>query len=402
MAALVDHALFVSEIILGSMAMEIFGPLVFSSVIATLTVRQFIGTGPIYDIPTFRLDSNLQIIPHLVLGLLAGLLAPWFLRLLRGSEHLFSRLNWPVYLKMALGGLIVGVLATGYPGVCGNGYSSVNGILHGEFIWQTLLGLLFFKMIATSATFGSGAVGGVFTPTLFVGASFGWLFGALFQHFVSATANPSAFALVGMGAFLAATTHAPIMAILMLFETTLDYQIILPLMLACVVAYYSSFSIEKRSIYAESLARKGAGNFRERLAGLRVVDLMKPDPPSVPEAAQFQQIAENFLAHRFNNLYVVGDTGRFQGVISLHDIKNFLNQPDLAEMVIARDILREEFPTIFPHATLAEALDTFSRHRGERLPVVSEETGRKLIGSISKSDLILAVAEQARQKETIL
>ncbi len=395
-------ALFVSEIILGSMAMEIFGPLVFSSVIATLTVRQFIGTGPIYDIPTFRLGSNLEIIPHLFVGLLAGLLAPWFLRLLRGSEHLFSRLNWPVYAKMTLGGLIVGALAIRYPGVCGNGYNAVNAILHGEWIWQTLVGLLFFKMIATSATFGSGAVGGVFTPTLFVGASFGWLFGALLQHFISAAPNPSVFALAGMGAFLAATTHAPVMAIMMLFETTLDYEIILPLMLACVVAYYTSISIEKRSIYAESLVRKGSGNFRERLAGMRVVDLMKPNPPSVSEEAQFQEIAQNFVSNRFNFLYVVGEAGRFLGVVALHDIKTYLNQPDLAELVIARDILREEFPTIGPEATLTEALDTFSGHRGERLPVVSEDTGRELIGSISKSDVILAVAEQARQKDTIL
>lgn len=395
-------ALFVSEIILGSMAMEIFGPLVFSSVIATLTVRQFIGTGPIYDIPPFRLGSNLEIIPHLFVGLLAGLFAPWFLRLLRGSERLFSRLTWPVYAKMALGGLIVGVLAINYPGVCGNGYSVVNGILHGEWIWQSLVGLLFFKMIATSATFGSGAVGGVFTPTLFVGASLGWLLGALLQHFVSGAPNPSAFALVGMGAFLAATTHAPIMAILMLFETTLDYQIILPLMLACVVAYYTSTSIEKRSIYAGSLARKGAGNFRERLAGMRVANLMKSNPPAVKETARFEEIAQSFIAHRFNFLYVVRETGRFLGVVSLHDVKGFLNQPELAELVIARDVLHEDFPTISPQATLTEALDTFSRHQGERLPVVSDESERRLMGSISKSDLILAVAEQSKQKETIL
>ena len=124
-------------------------------------------------------------------------------------------------------------------------------------------------------------MGGVFTPTLFVGASLGYLFGAIFHlAFPAATISPSAFALVGMGAFLAGTTHAPVMAIIMIFELTLDYQIILPLMLACVLAYYTSARIEPRSIYSESLKRKGGGRFSAQLVDVNVRDLMKPDPES--------------------------------------------------------------------------------------------------------------------------
>ena len=237
--------------VLGSVAMEIFGPLVFSSVIATLTVRGFLGGNPLYDIPPFQLNGNWEIIPYLLLGLFAGLLAPWFIRLLRASERLAGQIVAPVYVKMCVGGLIVGLIAVFHPEVCGNGYSAVNAILKGEWVWQTLAVILILKVLATSATFGSGAVGGVFTPTLFIGASLGSLFGDVTQHFAGHL-NPSAFALVGMGAFLAAATHAPIMAIIMIFELTLDYQIILPLMLACVVGYYTSVSIEKRSIYADA------------------------------------------------------------------------------------------------------------------------------------------------------
>jgi CIC family chloride channel protein len=226
-------ALFVAEIVLGSMAMEIFGPLVFSSVVATLTTRGLIGGNPLYDIPPFQLNSTWEIIPYLALGLVTGVAAPWFLRLLDASERLFARVAVPVYLKLALGGLVVGLLAAVHPEVCGNGYSSVDAILRGAWLWPTLLSILIFKVLATTATFGSGAVGGVFTPTLFVGASVGYLFGVLW-HFLPGQGglNASALALVGMGAFLAGTTHAPIMAILMIFELTLDYQIILPLMLA--------------------------------------------------------------------------------------------------------------------------------------------------------------------------
>src|SRR6476646_6079564 len=135
-------ALFVAEIVLGSVAMEIFGPLVFASVIATLTVRGFMGSDPIYAIPAFRLNHSWEIVPYLLLGLVAGLLAPWFIRLLRATERLAGRLAAPVYIKMCLGGLIVGALAVFYPQVCGNGYSAVSGILRGEWVWQTVAVIL--------------------------------------------------------------------------------------------------------------------------------------------------------------------------------------------------------------------------------------------------------------------
>jgi CIC family chloride channel protein len=393
-------AMFVAEIVLGSMAMEIFGPLVFASVIATLTVRGFLGPGPLYEIPTFRLNGNWEIVPYLVLGLGAGLLAPWFVRLLRASERWAGRISTPVYLKMCVGGLIVGAVAVFYPQVCGNGYSVVNGILRGEWLWQTLAVILVFKVLATTATFGSGAVGGVFTPTLFIGAALGFLFGTGTRHLTgSVVVNPSAFALVGMGAFLAAASHAPIMAIIMIFELTLDYQIILPLMLACVVAYYTSVKIEKRSIYAEALKRKGAGDYGKQLAELHVRDLMKPKPLTISRTTGFSEVAEKFIATRFNYLYVADD-GRFVGAVSLHDIKNYLNTPELAKVVIAGDLLRDSFPVVRPDASLIEALEHFSQHDGERLPVVSHD--RQLIGTIAKTDVILALAGSTTRSATII
>jgi CIC family chloride channel protein len=391
-------ALFVAEIILGSMAMEIFGPLVFASVVSTLTVRAFLGGKPLFEIPQFQLNSGWEIIPYLLLGLLAGYLSPWFLKLLRWSEQTFMRLRCPGFVRMGLGGLIVGVLAIFYPEVCGNGYSTVNVILHGGWMWQGLLVILVLKLAATSATFGSGAVGGVFTPTLFVGACLGHLFGTVLSLVPGFHAtSPIAFALVAMAAFLAGTTHAPIMAILMLFEMTLDYQIILPLMLASVVAYYTSLHFDKRSIYSESLKRKGALDFRFQLSGLKVADLMKTSLVKVHENARFSEIGRAFIQNRFNYLYVTDDQERFCGAISLHDIKGYLNEPDLAELVIARDIIREDFPGISSEVSLAEALDQFLHHEGERLPVIDGE--HHLAGSISKTDIILALAERAGGRE---
>ena len=399
----IGGALFVAEIILGTLSMESFGPLVFSSVIATLTVRQFLSTDPLYEIalPLVKLHSNWEILPHLLLGLVAGLVAPWFLRSLHWSERAFAATTLPPYARLALGGLIVGALSILRPEVVGNGYSVVNQLLHGGYLQQgvtVVLVVLLLKLLATDATFGSGAVGGVFTPTLFAGASIGYIFGtgvlAVWPGHTIPVLN--VFTLVGMGAFLAATTHAPIMAIIMLFEMTLDYDIILPLMLACVIAHYTSSALEPASIYSESLKRKGAAYFRQQLASLRVVDLMKKNPVSVGEVSRFTEIAETFLTNRFNYLYVVGNDHMFKGAISLHDVKNYLNTPELASIIIARDIVREPFPTVAPEESLTDALNVFSRHDGERLPVMNNFEDRTLVGSISKTDVLLALAEQSR------
>ena len=396
----IGGALFVAEIVLGTLAMESFGPLVFSSVIATLTVRQLLGSDPLYDLtmPSVQINSNWEMIPHLALGVAAGLAAPPFLRGLRASEKLFARTGLPQWARLALGGLIVGALAIVHPEVCGNGYTVVDTLLHlhGMGLWYWVLAVLVCKLLATASTFGSGAVGGVFTPTLFVGASLGYLFGELVQQVWPGTPPVlSVFTLVGMGAFLAATTHAPIMAIIILYEMTRDYDIILPLMLACVVAHYTSTAFEPASIYSESLQRKGAAFVRQQLAALRVADLMRKDPVAVPEVSRFAEIAENFLTNRFNYLYVVGAGRKFMGAISLHDIKSYLNDPELAGIVIARDIVQEGFPTLAPDESLTEALNVFSHHDGERLPVTSNFEDRTLVGSISKTDVLLALAEQS-------
>ena len=396
----IGGALFVAEVILGSLSMESFGPLVFASVVATLTVRQFLGSNPLYEISMHdmvRLGSNWEIIPHVLLGLIAGLAAPWFLRGLRASEKMFAATKLPPPFRLASGGLIVGALAMVYPQVCGNGYSVINELLHGHWFWKGVLAVLVFKLLATAATFGSGAVGGVFTPTLFAGASLGYLFGYAVRAVWPGTPPVvDVFVLVGMGALLAGTTHAPIMAIIMLFEMTLDYEIILPLMLACVVAHYTADAIEPASIYSESLKRKGAAFMRQQLTALRVEDLMKKDPVTVPEVSRFAEIAEKFLTNRFNYLYVVGEGQRLKGAISLHDVKNYLNDPELASIVIARDIVQEQFPSVAVDESLTDALGVFSRHDGERLPVTSDFGNRTLVGSISKTDVLLALSEQSQ------
>jgi chloride channel protein, CIC family len=390
---------FVAEIILGTIAMESLGPLVVSAVVATLTVKFLTAADVLYRVPAFDMKSPLEMIPYVALGFLAGGLAPLFLLSLKHAENFFVSLKIPLIARLTLGGLVVGAIAINVPEVCGNGYSVIVDILNkGGMFWTTVLGFFACKWLATMSSFGSGAPGGVFTPSLFMGAGSGMLFGTAVHHVWPAAAQePRAFALVGMGAFLSAATHAPVMAVIMLFELTLSYDIILPLMLCSVIAYYTAKSLEGDSLYSAALKRKAASVPDPTLGESRVADMMRPDPPVITPTARFAEIARMFLSVRLNNLYVVDEAGRFLGVVSLHDIKPYLAEPDLAELVIARDILREDFPRVAPDQRLVEALAGFMGIVAERLPVVDPDG--LLRGSLAKSDLLLAIVEKQKKQK---
>ncbi len=388
-------ALFVSEIMLRSISMETLGPLVFSSVIATQVVRHYRGEGPLYAIPAFSLATGWELVLYLALGVVCGLLAPFYLRFLRASESLFGRVRAPAFVRLALGGIVVGVIATHYPEVCGNGYSVVVSILNDAWVWQTLLVVLVLKVVATGATFGSGAVGGVFTPTLFTGAGIGYLFAATCGAFwPGPPLGPGAYALAGMGMFIAATTRAPLMAIIIIFEMTLDYHVIVPLMMGCVVAYYTASAIESESLYSHALARKAGVDVQYELATLLVCDLMKTDRIFVRLGSRFAEIARLFITNNIKYMYVLDDEDTFRGVVRLQDTKAYLSTPGLADVVIALDLMQEAFPRLAPDSTLSEALATFAAHDGERLPVLDADSQR-LLGSISKADVLFALAHRA-------
>lgn len=389
-------ALFVSEIMLKSIAMETLGPLVVSSVFATQVMRQFRGSEPLYTIPAFHLVSGWELALYGGLGVLCGLLAPLFLRLLRASEALFGQIKAPAYIRMGVGGLLVGVMAMYHPEVCGNGYSVIVSILNVDWLWQSLVVVLALKILATSATFGSGAVGGVFTPTLFVGAGLGYLFGAAGAAFAPGwIGTPGAYALAGMGMFIAAATRAPLTAILMVFEMTLDSNVIIPLMLGCVTAYYTASMIDARSLYSQALARKSTDGLPRDFAAMPVSELMKNEAITVTTDAPFSAVARAFIANNIKYLYVLDVRGSFRGVVSLQDTKPFLNDPQLADVVIAHDIMRDAFPVLHPDSTISEAIEAFGSHDGERLPVVTRGE-RLLVGRVAKADVMIAFAQRSR------
>jgi chloride channel protein, CIC family len=384
---------FVAEIILGTVVVESLGPLILASVVAAFTSQFLHGAEPLYKSPGFSLHTRWEMIPLSCVGIFLGFAAPAYLQFLRTAERLFSRIHIPIPLKLAIGGAIVGVLAIFNPAVCGNGQGLLRSLFHQGWFWDEILAILFLKLIATATAFGSGVVGGVFTPTLFIGAAIGMLYGqAILFIAPSLQSDPAMYGLVGMGAFIAATTGAPLMAILMAFELTLDYAIAPFLMVNCVVAYYCSGIFERRFMYGESLERKGAAFFNQQLAEVNIRDLVRKDPITLPKNATFAQIAETFVQHRFQHIYITDKEKRLLGAISLHDVKTFLDRPELESVVIAADIMDEDFPRVSPLQGMGEALHKFSAADSERLPVVDDLSSQRLIGSISKTDIILHLA----------
>jgi len=382
-------AFFVSEIVLGSIAMESFGPMVVASVVANITMREFAGYRPPYEMPVFPAVTGLEVLLFVVLGLLCGAAAPQFLRLLDASKRQFQRLPAPLPVRLALGGLIVGVISVWVPDVWGNGYSVVNDVLHSPWTWQALVAVLVFKLLATAATAGSGAIGGIFTPTLFVGAVFGSLFGlgmeALWPGHTSAS---FAYAIVGMGALLAGATQAPLMAILMIFEMTLSYQVVLPLMVSCVVAYFVARATGSTSMYEITLRHHQDAQARSRLKATQMRELIQPASTVVPLTASVADMTRVFLEYPVKYLYVTDDAGRFRGAVALKDItSDLLDKRDTAHKTAAH-YLHTPFPLLTPDMPLGAALEHFMCFQGERLPVIESAAEPMLAGVVYKTSLL--------------
>lgn len=256
--AALSGAIFIAEIIYGRLTIRRLGPLMVSSVLANVTVHKVLGYAPVYEVPMLRVASLWELPLFVVMGLALGAVAPLFMAILDAARKLADRLPLGLPLKLALGGLVVGAISFWRPEVWGNGYSVVNGVLGGPWPLLLVVWVLIAKVLATAATTGSGAVGGVFTPTLFVGAMLGLLAGSAAHALWGGSSPAQVYAVIGMATFLAATTHAPLMSFLIVFEMTLEYDLLPALMLGCLASYHVSRAIRPNSIYFTALGRCNA------------------------------------------------------------------------------------------------------------------------------------------------
>jgi len=383
-------ALFVAEIVLGTMTMQSFGPLMVAAATANIVMRATGHYHTTYAMEGIPQIPGEQVLPFIFLGLLSGLGAPLFLKFLDLVKRQFRRTGLPLPLRLGLGGLMVGALLLYMPQVAGNGYSVVHALLHSPWTWQAVIVILACKILATALTVGSGAVGGVFTPALFVGAAMGTLFGmGMTALWPQLEAPVYMYTLVGMGSFLGAATSAPLMAILMIFEMTLSYQIVLPLMLAGVIAYFVSRALAEVAMYEVTVARERDQVLRQRLRNTVISDLVRPADTVVRTSAPLSEAVQLFLEYPVRYLYVVDDDNVYQGVIAQQDLTSLLlSQAELANTAAGEVIRRDFVKTLRADMSLDQAQEYFVQFRGERLPVVSGDDQPRLAGVVYKSAVL--------------
>ncbi len=396
-------AVFAAQIVLGNFSMNLFAPLVMASVVAALISRGLFGVMQWYEVPSFDFAQMNQLseLPwFILLGVLSGGLGAAFLKALRWGEKRWSRWPLPTYLRLALAGLAVGLIGVEYPEVWGNGYGATNHILNQVTPnLQFVAGLLIAKFVATTLTVTSGTVGGVFTPTLFLGASLGAVFGGLLHLPQINTSLPTgAFAVVGMGSMLAATTRSPLLAILMIFELSLSYSVMPALMVACVVSSLVARRFHKESIYTEPLRRKGVELERESpqlgaATELTVGDIMRPPVPPMRENTPFPEVANRFLTSANNFLPIVDAKQRLLGVVALHDLKEWLSANQELNGVIAYDVMQPPPSCLMPNQKLADVLPILLASEIRNVPVVNNLTEYRLIGAVARAEALGLLSE---------
>ncbi len=391
----IGAALFGLEVLLGSFALELFGPIVVACVVATLFSRSLIADHPSYVIPHYALTRPREVILTVGLGLLLGAASAAYSKSIHHAAGLLDKVprRLAPYLPIATMA-VVGACAVWLPQVLGNGYDTVNGALLGSLPLTLLLLLPFAKLGATAVASASGVPGGLFTPSLFFGALLGGGYGHLAAAVWPGSAPPGAYALLGMGAVLAGTTHASVSAVLIIFELTGDYGLILPLMLAAVLATGVSRRLEKESLYTAALKQRNvhvpAPVAPDWLRSEGIRSLLRPVERRVAPTTSFQEVIVLLLEQPPGmDLYVTDDAGRLLGVVILDQLKGHLPDHAVLQMIVAADVMDRELRPIDPECSLAELASRFSETALERLPVVDRE--RRLLGTISKGDLFKRV-----------
>src|SRR3954470_946336 len=412
----IGGTLFAMEVILGNFALEIFGPIVASSVIATLIARAITGNQPLYAAPEYALRSYWEMLPYAGLGVAGAFASVLFMIGVNLGGKTFSKLRFlPRPFHPVLGMTLLGVIGLYVPHALGRGYGTINLALAGalklpphiavsqELTGLLLLGIAAVKLLATALTRGSGGAGGMFTPSIAYGALIGGAYGSFMHALWPRLASPyGAYAAVGMAAVMAGTSYAPISAILIIFEFTGNYDLILPVMLAAILSSLLARALHPYSIYTESLRGKGIDLRMEEavLAGFKAESLMRTDPQTLRPGEPYSEVVKKFLATPRQRLFVIGDDGKLAGSVSIHDIKYALENPETLTAVVALDLMTPVDRVIHPDERLHLATEIFARSDYERLPVI-DDTG-KFLGILAKRDLLAVYAQEVVGRTALL
>jgi len=396
---------FALEVILGEMETRALATIAVASVTGSVVGRYFFGDRAVFPIPDYALVDTAELLLYVGLGFAGALVGVFFAHILEWVTHLFRRRHFPEVFEPALGGLVVGLLAVFFPQVLGMGTQTIETALRVGFPWHLMLALCFVKILATSFTLGSGGAGGIFAPALFIGAMLGGAYGALMYRWLPGVASASgAYALVGMATVFAATVRAPITAVLIIFEMTRDYRIVLPLMLATVLSVVVASLLETESIYTKKLVNEGIDlrAFREFnvMRSITVEEAMMPLSAltTVAAPASLRELERLFETTRERGLPVLDARGALYGVVTFADFRRGRQMEGWKERPVA-DICTTDPQVVFPDETLEDALRAFGATGFGCIPVVARHDAGQLIGLLQREDVIRAYARATRDLE---
>jgi len=393
---------FALEVILGRVVTRRFAYVVISAVVADFLAQLFLGDKRAFDIPAFGIVSPWEFSFYAVLGILAAFAAVAFKYVLYRCEDLFDSLRIPEYLKPALGGLAVGVIGLYSHDLFGVGYGGITKALSGELTLGLLLSLCVLKLAATSLTLGSGGSGGIFAPSLFIGAMLGTAVGSAFGGFFPAlTAPAGAYGIVGMAAVFTGAARAPFSAILIIFEMTGDYGNILPLMTAVVISTVISRALKHGTIYTLKLLRRGVDVEQEELGDvmrtITVEEAMTRNFPTVPSTMKVDQLVAQFRKTGHHGFPVVDEKGLLAGIVTQTDVERHLGTSRGQNLLKVDDIATKSPSVAYPDQTLDRVLGAIDEEYG-RIPVVSREDRRRLVGCLRRHDIIRAYRKQMKKR----
>lgn len=397
-------AIFASEIILGDFSAASIGPLMIASVLGTVVSHSIFGDYPAFIPPIYTLNNPIELAFYAILGVAAGLIGLTFIKSLYYTEDFFDRFRVHVALKALIGGLVLGIIALFVPQIMGVGYETIDLVLAGNLSFKLAALLLVAKIAATSLTLGFGGSGGIFAPSLFMGSMLGGAFGSLFGLlFPEMGISSGAYALVGMAAVVSATTFAPITAILIIFEMTMEYTIILPLMISSIIALTITQRLSEGSIYTIKLIRRGIAlhrgkdvNVLNKLSIARLKHLVFDTvTATTPARETLSKIARCDQSH----LYVTDDQGALIGTLSLGSVRRYLNRhEEIPVEATAFDLANTQYKMITDQTNVDEALRLMTEMDVVNLAVIDEN--KALSGTIYKEDILREYQELLLQEES--
>ncbi len=400
-------AIFAVEIILRDFTVRQFTPIVIASVSATVVSRAFYGNVVAFTVPSYELVNPVELIPYAVLGLIAGLVAILFVKVLYFFEDIFDAKKIPDFYKTAFGGLLVGIIGLFFPQIFGVGYEAIDLALIGQMSSWLLLALIFLKILASSLTLGSGSSGGVFAPSLFIGAMTGGLFGTVVHKlFPTMTAGSGAYALVAMSAVVGASTHAPITAIMIIFEMTNDYKIILPLMIATTISSLLTTKLQKGSIYTLKLINRGVNLLQGReiniLKSMRVNDHLRSNIELIKSDASMKEIVERFINSDSRHLYLTDDNNDVVGKITQNELSTVApDYENLKGIIVAQDISTPNNTIVTDMDHLDFVMKEFEKENVGEIPVVAADNPSKILGTIWRIDVIAAYNKEILKRDLV-